>query len=189
MPWQTQHSVNFKNMAFAQSCFPCCLQIALNNLGKIGKNDDIENAWNILQLDAHPETQGLASNAPNAYDIIRNLPQTPSYAPTSSKLITPDMLGPAMTDAKALDLVSGFGNGTYKAMIIGMGHANLIYRQSQTNYVQVNVSPDINALVVQQSAGITVDVLTAVDGNSKVIQVRSAANVNFGLIGDFILLL
>ena len=185
MPWYTQYGITYKEMAYQQSCFPCCLHIALYNLGKVRMEDAIEDRWNELQLAAHPN-QGLATNAPDALDIIRNIPQT-AFATTAMKLITPEMMNAATSETKALDLVAGFVNGTYKAMVLGLAHANVFLR-SGTDYVQVKVSPDINPDYVERSAGLNVGVLTAPNGD-KAIEVKSGFNADFNHLGNFVLLL
>lgn len=186
MPWITKYGINCKTMVYQQSCFPNCLHMALNNMGKAPQDDSVETLWNTLQIAA--QKPGLAAAAPDENDILRNLPETPAV--TQFKLLTPSMLGPNTSEADVMSMVGAFFTGGFRAMVTGVGHAVLYYRLSATSYIYVHASPDLAQLDVEQSLGsVSLKILNDGAGN-KAVQLTSSSNPNFGgIAGNFVLLI
>lgn len=193
MPWATAHDVNYKTMAYHCSCFPCCIQIALNNMGLIGENDEVESYWNAKQISVRGRGKGLNKEAPSENDVFSDLSGALTHVPPSSMLITPDMLANgADPDVAAMvaQLADDFISGKYCALILGIAHATIIYRQSPTNYVWVLVNPPPMANVgVEQSSEVKIGLALDRDTGEGAILVTSPHDPRFRVAGEFILAL
>ena len=143
MPWSNQYGFNYKNMVFQNSCFPNCLQMVLANFGTYSRNDILENQWDALQVAHH--LPGLAAQAPNEDDVNR----------------------------QALEQETQHYLADYSAMIIGVGHATVIYRTT-TGFVHVIPSPDINQVHVEHYANLDLDVVE--HQGQRMIRVINRAN-------------
>lgn len=156
MPWSNQYGFNYKNMVFQNSCFPNCLQMVLANFGTYSRNDILENQWDALQVAHH--LPGLAAQAPNEDDVNR----------------------------QALEQETQHYLADYSAMIIGVGHATVIYRTT-TGFVHVIPSPDINQVHVEHYANLDLDVVE--HQGQHAVRVINRANGQPIIAGTFVMLL
>ncbi|MGX5028825.1 hypothetical protein ACWKYF_18080 [Enterobacter asburiae] len=182
MPWLNQYGFNYKNMVFQNSCFPNCLQMVLANFGSYSRNDILENQWDTLQVAHH--LPGLAAQAPNEDDVNRNLART-DLKGAGCRIITPSMLGDYV-NRQALEQEAQHYLADYSAMIIGVGHATVIYRTS-TGFVHVIPSPDINQVHVEHYANLDIDVVE--HQGQHAVRVINRANGQPIIAGTFVMLL
>lgn len=193
MPWAREHHVNYKTMAFQHSCFPCCIHIALNNMGLTGKNDEIEEYWNAKQISARGKNRGLDHHPPHEDDVFNNLPGMFLDFPLSHTLITPDMLAYGDDPDVAIavtELAHDFISGRYCALILGIAHATLIYRQSPENYVWLLMNPPPIANVgIKQCNEAKIEVAIDQDTGEGAILVTHQPNPHFRVAGEFVLAL
>ena len=184
MPWAQQNNFRYKTMAYQQSCFPCSLHMVLRNLGRYRETNEIEDNWNQLQTgDNRPN---LNEAAPNEDDIHRNVAQTPLQG-AGSRIITPAMLGPDLDQQAFNQEAQNFFND-FAGMIIGVGHATVVYKKADNRYVYVRPAPDIDNTQIEEDNQVQLDVIQGVDG-SFALRIRGVNNVNFEVVGNFIMLL
>lgn len=168
MAWIHIHGLNVKSMAYTNSCFPCCLQMIMNNLGLYRtQNDQFENEWHLLHQQVNPN--GLNGSAPNVTQIQEYLTR---FDPRGAGLqwiqdAIPAVNAQAYRDAAAVS----------QALIIaeagGGGHAQLLYRTGDNRYVHVYPIPDagqIATYVVPHNHGVSFNV--EIDGNTASLVIR-----------------
>lgn len=191
MPWSRKHHVNYKAMAFQHSCFPCCIQIALNNMGLISKNDELEERWNAKQINVYGKGKGLDHRPPHEDDVFNSLPELLLDFPLSHTLITPDMLAygdDPNVAAAASQLAADFTSGKYCALIFGIAHATIVYRQSPENYVWLLMNPPPLANIgIEQCSEVRIGVALDRDTGEGAILVTSPLDKYFRVAGEFVL--
>ncbi len=148
--WKTHRYQGFKfkckTMAFHFSCFPCCMQIILTNMGLYREVDIIENNWNRMQIDR--KNIGLAVEAPNEKDVTRNCLTDHTLARGLGALHLPSSFDSVQGSLLAHSNIFNnfFTNPSYKGMIIGIAHATLIYKLSDDLYCYFCPSPNQSCL-------------------------------------------
>lgn len=164
--WHQKGNFKYKEMSYWQSCFPCCMQMALTNMGYYGKENTIEDAWNRMQIkNGKPE---LNRRAPDEYDVHRNFSNTDLRGCRTAKLFTPSMFNSrSNAEAVARELRSKFATGQYRSMIIGIGHAHFIYNAGGKFYY-VHPAPDAESTDVVEFSNVKIEVLESTDAYGNV---------------------
>jgi len=169
-----------KTMAYSQSCFPCSLHLVLRNLGQnIAQDDSLEQAWNQMQLDANKGDLNTA--APDELDVHRNFGATPM--PNSGIIISPAFLAGNATDQEIVNKVNSYFSSPKAGMVIGVAHANIVFKMGSNKYVFVHVSPDRGSVYVESDSNITVSVVRS--NQSRAIRVNGGSNTGFVVAGNF----
>lgn len=138
--WVQMENILVKSMAYNNSCFPCCVQMALTNLNYAGQNDSVENDWN----DFHMEKtgKGLNDSAPNEDQVHEYLSRT-SQLEGEGMICTPTFVQEETLDPIIERLQDEFVNAAGPAALIaGSSHANLFFKRADGKIVWVNPMPD-----------------------------------------------
>jgi hypothetical protein len=157
--------------------------MVLRNLGRYGETNEIENNWNQLQINNN--RPNLNEAAPNEDDIHRNIAGT--QLETSGKIITPIFLGLDL-DVPAFTQEAQNYFHKFTGMIIGVGHATVVYKKVDDSYVYVRPAPNFDDTRIQEDDQVQLEVIQGVDG-SYALRVRGAHNEDFEVVGNFIMLL
>lgn len=181
--WWIDRATGFhcKTMSYNQSCFPCSLHLVLRNLGRtIAEDDSLEQAWNQMQLKAGKKD--LDNAAPDELDVHRNFGATKMLG--SGIIISPAFLAlDNASDKEILAKVDSYFSSPMAGMVIGLSHANIVFKAKDDLYVFVHVSPDESSVYVESDDKITFTVVQ--DAQSKGILVKGASNKNFVVAGNF----
>lgn len=185
MPWNKNPNTApyYKSMKYASSCFPCSLHVVLKNLKSNTQIDDsIEDLLNNLQI--KDGVSGLDAQAPDENAVHRLVAQPPLNGAGCS-IITPTML--RNIDAESFQQQAQSMFNDYKGMVIGIGHATVIYKTA-TSYVHIQTSRKITNTYIETDDQINISVVPG-DVNKYAVRIQGHTNKHFGGTGNFIMLL
>lgn len=141
MVWHTTGGFHFKDMDFNQSCFSCCLHVALKNLGHYAATDGSIEADFAAWFHMQPGNPDLNAAAPTFNQIITYLGSRGNYNP---HLYHAQQIINAVDELNTLAQIAAIGNGSYAVIMAatGGGHAQLMFRSANTTAIKhMNPNP------------------------------------------------
>lgn len=153
--WKQQNGLDYKEMKYQNSCYPCSLQIILANLGYAGKDESIEDLWD--RLHRRYDSNGLNHSAPNEQQVHEYLAATPQWGNRGVVYSPTFMQGetmPQIAERIIRDFIKKKGP---VGMIAGIGHATVFFKKADGRILHLNPSPDVQYIAITEIADLSID--------------------------------
>lgn len=159
--WDTIEQFNFKTMRYQQSCFPCSLQVILNNLGYVGRDDSIEEYWE--QLHIENTGRSLTQQAPTEEQVHSYIARTPELG-NRGVVFSPTNFGQDTINEIVGKVNRDFVHATGPVgMIAGIGHAKVFFKDANNRVYHLNPSPDRENTYVRRVENLQAEAIVSDD--------------------------